>query len=136
VSLGTRAADEAGELCYALALWVLLGAAFAPVNLVVSALPYPVEQRFWHAAVPAAVAVAVIRYYDPSWKLLRGFVVGAAATAMFTSLSVLSGLSLATGGTWGEFVAVTALWVLGIGVGVALAHPATWRRLRRRIDAA
>ena len=119
-------------------LWVLLGAAFAPVGVVVSALPYPVDRQFWHAAVPAAVAVAVIRYYDPPWKLLRAFVVGAATTATFTPLYVLSGLGSpdATDGTWSIAAATAALWIGGVAVGVALAHPRTWRRLRGYVEAA
>jgi len=117
---------------------MLLGAAFAPVGVVVSALPYPVDRQFWHAAVPAAVAVAVIRYYDPPWKLLRAFVVGAATTATFTSLYVLSGLgsTVATDGAWSAVAAVAALWIGGVAVGVALAHPRTWRRFREYVATA
>ena len=132
VSVAARAADEVGEFLRVAVLWFLLSPAFAPVNVVVSALPFPLERRFWHAAVLSAVGVGVVRYYDPSWELVRGLVVGVATTATFLSLYAFSGLGrvVAEGGTWRASVAVAAFWLVGLGVGVALAHPRTWRRVR------
>lgn len=132
MSLATRAAGEAGELLHAVLLWFLLNSAFTPVSVVVSALPIPLERHLWYAPVLSVVGVAVFRYYDPSWDLLRAFVVGVATTVTFVTLYVFSGLGrvVAAGGSWPAFGAVTAFWIVALGVGVALAHPRTWRRLR------
>lgn len=135
VSIAARVADEIGEFLHVAVLWFLLNSAAAPVNVVVSALPFPLERRLWHAAVLSAVGVGVVRYYDPSWELVRGFVVGVATTATFASLYVFSGLSRAVveGGSWLAVAAVAGFWVVGVAVGVALAHPLTWRRLRTSV---
>lgn len=132
VSLRSRLAAEAVEFLHVGLLWLLVKPAFDPIDAAVSALPVSVTTQFWHSAVLAAVGVGVVRYYDPSWDLIRGFVVGVATTATFLSLSVFSGAERAAdaGGSWGAFVATCACWLVALGVGVALAHPRTWRRFR------
>ncbi|MFD1598445.1 hypothetical protein [Halobellus rarus] len=132
MSPASRLLDGVGGFLHVAVLWLLLNPAFTPVNVVVSALPVPLERQFWHAAVLSTLGVAVVRYYDPSWDLVRGFVVGVATTATFTSLYVFSGLErvVGAGGSWRAFGAVTAFWVVSLAVGVALAHPRTWRRFR------
>lgn len=132
VSLATRAADELGEFLHVVVLWFLLNSAFTPVSVVVSAVPIPLARQSLYALVLSAIGVGVFRYYDPSWDLIRGFVVGVATAASFTSLYVLSGLGpvVAAGGSWRAFGGVVALWIVSLGVGVALAHPRTWRALR------
>ena len=136
MSLALRLTDEVGEFLRAAALWFLLNPAFAPANSVVSALPFPIEWQFWHGAVLSVVGVSVVRYYDPSWELLRGFVVGVATTATFTPLYVFSELGrvVADGGSWRAFGGVFAFWLAGLAVGVALAHPRTWRWVRESFE--
>ncbi|WP_144904663.1 hypothetical protein [Halobellus captivus] len=132
MSLASRIVDEVGEFLHVALLWFVLKPAFDPVDTVVSTLPFPLEPRFWYAAVLAAVGVGVIRYYDPTWNVVRGFIVGVATTATFLSLYLASGVQRVAdaGGSWHAFLTVLALWIAALGVGVALAHPRTWRRFR------
>ena len=132
MSLATRLADEFGEFLHVAVLWFLLNSAFTPVSVVTSALPLSPPAQELYAPILSVAGVAVVRYYDPSWELLRGFVVGVATMVTFLALHVFSGLGrvVATGGSWRAFGLTLAYWLVALAVGVALAHPRTWRWFR------
>ena len=135
MSLATRLADEFGELLHVAVLWFLLNSAFTPVSVVTSALPLSPPGQDLYAPLLSVAGVAVVRYYDPSWELFRGFVVGVATMVTFLVLYVFSGHGrvVATGGSWRAFGLTLAYWLVALAVGVALAHPRTWRWFRAYI---
>ncbi|MFA1609753.1 hypothetical protein [Halobellus rubicundus] len=139
MSLANRAVDETAEFLHVALLWLFLNPAFGPVAVAVSALPLSPSplagQEGLIAAFLTVCGVAVIRFYDPSWDLVRAFVAGGATASGFLALYVLSGAddAVPAGGSWAAFGRVVAYWLVALGVGVALAHPRTWRRLRRAV---